>query len=165
MKLERIYTVPLRKAYDTVRRKRVPRAVKILREFIGRHMKADGERILISKGLNTHLWLRSIMKPPRRVKVRLIKDEGVIRAYLHDELIEEPKPKKEGKGAEAKKEAPKAEAKSVTVKPEAKAAAPKPETKHAPVEAPKHEAKGAPRPEPAKSVHTDKPNEAKKEHK
>ncbi|MFH0737537.1 MAG: 50S ribosomal protein L31e [Candidatus Micrarchaeota archaeon] len=150
MKLERIYTIPLRKAYETVRRKRVPRAVKILREFIGRHMKADGERILISKGLNAHLWVRSIMKPPRRVKVRLIKDEGVIRAYLHDEKIEEPK--KTVKGAEGKKETPKAEAKGVTAapKPEAKGVAAKPEARHAPTEAP---------------IHAEQPKEAKKEHK
>ncbi|MEW6035379.1 MAG: 50S ribosomal protein L31e, partial [Candidatus Micrarchaeota archaeon] len=120
-KLERIYTVPLGEAYEAVRRKRTPRAVKILREFIGRHMKADGERIVLSQALNTHLWVRSIQKPPRRVKVRLIKDEGFVRAYLADEKVEEPK-KKDAK--EEKKETPKAEAK--------KEEAPKPEKKEAP---------------------------------
>ncbi len=124
-KLERIYTVPLGDAYETVRRKRTPRAVKILREFIGRHMKADGERILLSGGLNSFLWAKSIQKPPRRVKVRLIKDEGVIRAYLADEKVEEPKKEakpeagKEGKKA-GEKPAPKPEpaAKAPENKPE-----------------------------------------------
>ncbi|MFH0885281.1 MAG: 50S ribosomal protein L31e [Candidatus Micrarchaeota archaeon] len=110
VKLERIYTVPLGDAYETVRRKRVPRAVKILRAFIGRHMKAEDERILISESLNKFLWVRSIQKPPRRVKVRLIKDEGVIRAFLSDEKVEEPK-KKDAPKAEAKKEEKKAEEK------------------------------------------------------
>jgi large subunit ribosomal protein L31e len=130
VKLERIYTVPLGDAYETVRGKRVPRAVKILRTFIGRHMKADGERILISESLNKFLWLRSIQKPPRRVKVRLIKDEGEIRAYLSDEKVVEPK----------KKEAPKAEGKKEEKKPEEKPVA----------KAEKKEEKPAGKPEPKK---------------
>jgi large subunit ribosomal protein L31e len=124
-KLERIYTVPLGDAYETVRNKRTPRAVKILRAFIERHMKSDGARILLSENLNSHLWVRSIQKPPRRVKVRLIKDEGVVRAYLADEKIAEPK----------KKDAPKSEEKKPEAKPAVKSEkkeekpAPKPEAK------------------------------------
>ena len=109
MKLERIYTIPLRDAYEAVRNKRVPKAVKLLRVFIARHMKADGERILISSALNDHLWVRSIQKPPRKVKVRLVKDDGMIRAYLADE-VEEPK-KAEAKKGEPKKVEPKKETK------------------------------------------------------
>lgn len=119
-KLERIYTVPLGDAYEAVRNKRVPRAVKMLRAFVARHMKADEERILLSTALNAHLWAHSIQKPPRRVKVRLVKEEDKITAYLADEKAEAPKkaekkaeaPKKEEKKAEPKREekpAPKAE--------------------------------------------------------
>ena len=139
-KLERIYTVPLAEAYETVRNKRVPRAVKILRRFIARHMKADGERILLSAALNEHLWAHSIQKPPRRIKVRLVKEESSIRAYLADEKAEEPK-KAEKK--EEKKEAPKEEKKSEAKKEEKKEPA-KAEHK----EAPKHEHK----PEPHKAA-------------
>ncbi len=119
-KLERIYTVPLGDAYETVRNKRTPRAVKILRAFIARHMKSDGARILLSESLNKFLWARSIQKPPRRVKVRLVKDEGVVRAYLPDEKAEEPK---KAAKKEEKKEAPKAEAKKEEKKAEEKPAA------------------------------------------
>jgi large subunit ribosomal protein L31e len=139
-KLERIYTVPLGTAYEAVRNKRVPRAVKMLRAFIARHMKADGERILISSALNTHLWARSIQKPPRKIKVRLVKDEGTIRAYLADEKMEEPKKKAEKKEQKAeagkeKKEAPK-EAKAEPKKEaEPRKEEPKPAHEH------KHEAK------------------------
>lgn len=117
-KLERIYTVPLGDAFRVPRNKRVPKAVKLLREFIARHMKADGEKIVISEALNKQLWGRSIQKPPRRVKVRLIKEDGTIRAYLSDEKIEEPK--KEEKKAEEKKpeEKPKAEEEKKEEKPE-----------------------------------------------
>ncbi len=102
-KLERIYTVPLGKAYDVVRAKRTRRAVKLLREFAGKHMKA--EEVLISNALNSYLWERGIKKPPRKVKVRLIKEDGTVRAYLADEKIEAPK--KEEKKEEKPKEAPK----------------------------------------------------------
>jgi large subunit ribosomal protein L31e len=117
-KLERIYTVPLGKAYETVRRKRAPRAIKILRAFISRHMKAEDERITVSGALNTLIWARSIQKPPRRVKVRLVKDEGFIRAYLADEKVEEIKPaKKDEKKETAKPEANKEAAPAKTETP------------------------------------------------
>lgn len=106
-KLERIYTVPLGEAYETVRNKRAPRAVKILRAFITRHMKADGERIVLSENLNKFIWIRSIQKPPRRIKVRLIKEDETIKAYLADEKIEAPKKvedKKDAKKEEEKKD-------------------------------------------------------------
>ncbi|NYZ77713.1 50S ribosomal protein L31e [Candidatus Micrarchaeota archaeon] len=108
-KLERIYTVPLGKAYQYVRTKRTRRAVKLLRAFIVRHMKADEEDIKLSIALNNSLWKRSIQKPPRRVKIRVIKEDGRVKAYLADEKIEEPKkeaPKKEEKPKEAPKEKP-----------------------------------------------------------
>jgi large subunit ribosomal protein L31e len=142
-KLERIYTVPLNKAYNAIRNKRVPRAVSLLRSFITRHMKADGERILLSSALNSHLWARSIQKPPRRVKVRVVKDEGRITAYLADEKVEEPK--KEEKKAEAKKEEGKKEEKA---KAEAKSE-PKKEEKKEHVKA---EAKKEPRAHGASDV-------------
>jgi large subunit ribosomal protein L31e len=101
-KLERIYTIPLRDAFLTSRSNRVPRAIKIVRAFVTRHMKA--EDVIISEELNKHIWARSIQKPPRRVKVRLIKDDVTVRAYLADEKIVEKKAKGEEKKSEAKKE-------------------------------------------------------------
>jgi large subunit ribosomal protein L31e len=102
-RLERIYTVPLGDAYRVPRVRRARRAVKLLREFVGRHMKAETEDVSLSNALNSHLWEKSAKKPPRRVKVRLIKENGKVRAYLADEKIEEKKPKKEEKPKEEKK--------------------------------------------------------------
>lgn len=144
-KLERIYTVPLGDAYDAVRNKRAPRAVKILRQFLTKHMKAD--EVLLSEALNRFIWERSIQKPPRRVKVRVIKEDATARAYLADEKIEEPKKeeKKAGKKEEAKeqkkeeKNAPKKDDKpkeKAEVKEEPGAEAPK---KEAPKEPEKKE--------------------------
>ena len=147
-KLERIYTVPLGDAYGNVpRNKRTPRAVKILRGFITKHMKADGEKITISEKLNKLLWEKSIQKPPRKVKVRLIKDDGKIGAYLVDEKIEEPKKEEPKKGGEKKEEPKKAEEKKPK-KEEAKEEKP-PEKETKKEEAPKTEAKEKPK-EPEK---------------
>ena len=42
---ERIYTIPLRKAKRTQRKKRTPRAVRELRNFLKRHAKAENIKI------------------------------------------------------------------------------------------------------------------------
>ena len=39
--VERLYTIPLGKAYDAVRKKRAKRAVTMVRAFIIRHMKVE----------------------------------------------------------------------------------------------------------------------------
>jgi len=123
-KLERIYTIPLGDAFRKPRNQRAPRAVKLLREFAAKHMKADG-RVVVSEMLNMFIWERSIQKPPRHVKVRLIKEDGEVRAYLADEKIEEPKKeKKEEKKPEAKKEEPKKEPEKKAEKEEAPEKAP-----------------------------------------
>ena len=81
---ERIYTVPLGRARIAPVTKRAPRAIRILRAFIKRHMKADDEdSIVISNEVNERIWSRGIEKPPRRIRVRVTKDrEGLVRVYL-----------------------------------------------------------------------------------
>jgi large subunit ribosomal protein L31e len=79
---ERIYTVPLRKAYWTGSRlRRSNRAVRILKEFVERHMKPD--ELLIQPEVNEKIWARGIQKPPRRIRIRATKNsESVVRVYL-----------------------------------------------------------------------------------
>ena len=81
---ERIYTVPLGRARIAPVTKRAPRAIRILRAFIKRHMKADDEdSIVISNEVNEKIWSRGIEKPPRRIRVRVTKNrEGLVRVYL-----------------------------------------------------------------------------------
>ncbi len=99
-KLERIYTIPLRDAYEVARDKRAPRAVKLVKEFAAKHMKAKDMKIIVSEALNKLIWSRSIQKPPRRIKVRLIRDDTTLYVYLVDKKIEAPK--KEEKKKEEK---------------------------------------------------------------
>jgi large subunit ribosomal protein L31e len=127
-KLERIYTVPLRKAYNASRKKRAIRAVDLLRAFVSRHMKTDWVNVRISEPLNAFIWARSIQKPPSRVKIKVVKEEGKLTlASLYEEKpLVKYKPKKKGakkgepKKAEAKPEAgtPKAEKKEEKPKAE-----------------------------------------------
>lgn len=79
---ERIYTVPLRKAYWTGSRlKRANRSVRILKEFVERHMKP--EDLLIQPEVNEIIWSRGIQKPPRRVRIRATKNaDNLVRVYL-----------------------------------------------------------------------------------
>lgn len=90
---ERIYTIPLRRAWIAPRKKRTPRAVRIVKSFVQRHMKIEtgvkGEeeeeegRLVISNEVNEKLWDRGIEKPPRNIRVRAVKDkEGVVTLYL-----------------------------------------------------------------------------------
>ena len=79
---ERIYTVPLRKAYWTGSRlRRSNKAVKVLRKFVERHMKP--EELLIQPEVNERIWARGIQKPPRRVRIRATKNsDNLVRVYL-----------------------------------------------------------------------------------
>ena len=89
---ERIYTIPLRRAWIGPRKKRTPRAMRIVKSFVQRHMKVETEvkgeeeeegRLVISNEVNEKLWSRGIEKPPRNIRVRAVKDkEGVVTLYL-----------------------------------------------------------------------------------
>lgn len=77
---ERMYNIPFRRVWITPRGKRTPRAVRMLREYIGRHMKV--ENIVISNEVNEQIWAKGISKPPRNLRVRAVKDkEGKVIVY------------------------------------------------------------------------------------
>ncbi|MEM1674800.1 MAG: 50S ribosomal protein L31e [Candidatus Bathyarchaeia archaeon] len=80
---ERIYTVPLNRAWIRPRTKRAPRAIRLLKAFIRRHMKVNEESIKILNEVNERIWSRGIQKPPRRIVVRVTKDkEGTVTVHL-----------------------------------------------------------------------------------
>ncbi len=120
--LERIYTIPLGDAYLVPRNKRGRRAVNLVRDFIAKHMKAKDERLSISMAINSYILKCGIEKPPRKIKIRVIKEDGeTIKVYMSDEkIVEKKKEDKKGdeKKPEVKKDEPKKEEK--TAKPEEK---------------------------------------------
>ena len=87
--ITRVYTVPLSRAWITARHRRTRRAVNILREFAEHHMKSS--EIKIDTELNEELWKRGITKPPRRITVKMEKDEdGVVTISLPKESKKTP---------------------------------------------------------------------------
>jgi len=92
---ERIYTIPLGKAWIMPPNKRAPRAVRKIKSFITKHMKLEvrgareeeeaeePKRLVISNEVNERVWGRGIEKPPRKIRVRAAKDkEGNVTVYL-----------------------------------------------------------------------------------
>ncbi len=80
---ERIYTVPLSRAWIAPVTKRAPRAMRILKVFIRKHMKADDNSIRILNEVNERIWSRGIEKPPRKIRVRAAKDrDGLVTVHL-----------------------------------------------------------------------------------
>ena len=88
---ERFYTIPLGKAWIAKRKRRAPKAAKIVRSFVLKHMKVrmeaeeeeEAERLVIDNDVNEKLWSRGIEKPPRKIRVRVIKNkEGVVTVHL-----------------------------------------------------------------------------------
>jgi len=87
---ERIYTIPLGKAWASPRKRRTPRAIRLIKSFIQRHMKVgmrteeeEEGKLIISNEVNQLVWRRGIEKPPRKIRVRAVKDkEGNVTVYL-----------------------------------------------------------------------------------
>lgn len=78
---ERIYTIPLSRVWISPRKKRAPRAIRLVKSFIQRHMKP--EILVVDNEVNEKIWSRGIQKPPRNIRVRAVKDrEGVVTLYL-----------------------------------------------------------------------------------
>jgi len=94
---EKIFTIPLREAYKKAEEKRVPYAARLVRSYLKTHMKA--ENVKMGSHLNEELWKRSISKPPRRVRVKAVREGGVVKAELigFDYVDFKTQPKKERK--------------------------------------------------------------------
>ncbi len=71
---ERTYTIPLRQAWEGPRGFRAPKAVRLVKNFVKRHMKPK-EEIVMGEEVNEALWSHGIKKPPRRIRVRVVKDK------------------------------------------------------------------------------------------
>jgi large subunit ribosomal protein L31e len=91
---ERIYTIPLGKALVRPPKRRAPRALQLIKDFLNKHMKLEmrveaeeekGElpKLTISNEVNEKIWERGIEKPPRKIRVRAAKDkDGNVTVYL-----------------------------------------------------------------------------------
>lgn len=73
-------------------RKRAPRALRMVREYVVKHMKIpsraeeedeEAPSVRITNELNERIWGRGIEKPPRKIRVRATKDrDGNVTVHL-----------------------------------------------------------------------------------
>jgi large subunit ribosomal protein L31e len=91
--LERTYTIPLRKEWiKAPKYRRAKKAVRAVKEFLAKHMKAEIEDVRVGKFINLELWKHGIKNPPPRVRITVIKDDkGIVTAELFGHKIEAPK--------------------------------------------------------------------------
>ena len=89
-KLEREYIIPLRKSTNKVPSyKKTNKAVRTIKEFLAKHMKVEDrnlDNVRIDKYLNEMIWHRGIKHPPSKIKVKAIKEDGIVRV----EAVEYP---------------------------------------------------------------------------
>ena len=81
----RIYTVNLAKAWDTPKYRRTDRVINIIKEFTERHMQTN--KVKIDQDLNRHIWSRGKRNPPRRIRLRMIKEDDdtvVVSSYIEE---------------------------------------------------------------------------------
>src|SRR5919198_6402190 len=113
--ITRVYTINLGKAWISPQHRRTNRVINMIREFARKHMKSD--EIKLEQDLNRQIWSRGKTNPPRKVRVKMVKDEdGVVTVSLYEDLpaeaeapiVEEKKPKAAPADTTAAAEEPKA---------------------------------------------------------
>jgi large subunit ribosomal protein L31e len=70
---EKFYDLNLRRIWTAPREKRTPRAVRYVRQYAAARMKTDD--VSLSEETNSLLWTRGISKPPRKIRIRVVKDK------------------------------------------------------------------------------------------
>lgn len=81
--MERVYTIPLRNVKSIKRTIRAPRAMREIRNFLIKHMKA--EEVKLDESINHVIWARGIQKIPSKITVKAVKDDdGVVEATLSE---------------------------------------------------------------------------------
>ncbi len=88
----RIYTINLSKAWLTPQHKRTDRVVNMIKEFAIKHMKSS--QIKIDQELNRYIWEKGKTNPPRKVRVRIIKDEDdQVIVSLYEDILSDTESK------------------------------------------------------------------------
>jgi len=99
---EKIFTIPLREAFDKPRTNRARIAKDIVRNYLIRHMKS--ENVKLGKTINEEIWKRGIQKPPRRIRIHAVIEADVVYSELLGTEIKTPSKEEQSKKEEKKKE-------------------------------------------------------------
>ncbi len=101
--VERVYTINLGKVLLSPRNQRAKRAINMIKEFATRHMKS--ENVKIEEDVSHLIWSRGIRHPPRKIRVKLTKDEDdmVLISKYQEEITKTKKEEKSEEKAKQKK--------------------------------------------------------------
>lgn len=100
-KLERLYTIPLRKDWlKTPKYRRSKKSISVIRTFISKHMK--NPTVKIGSMLNEEILKQGKRNPPHKVRVKAIRydDPSFVRVDLPEAKFEEPVKEKDKKAKE-----------------------------------------------------------------
>jgi large subunit ribosomal protein L31e len=104
--IARIYTINFSKAWLTPKHRRTDRVVNMIKEFAIKHMKSS--QIKLDQELNRYIWQKGKTNPPRKVRVRIVKDEDeqvIVSLYEDIQIESESKAKSSGVQKEEKEDA------------------------------------------------------------
>lgn len=104
--IARIYTINFSKAWLTPKHKRTDRVINMIKEFAIKHMKSS--QIKLDQELNRYIWQRGKTNPPRKVRVRIVKDEDeqvIVSLYEDIQIESEPRAKSSESELEEKEDA------------------------------------------------------------
>ena len=74
----KVFTIPMRKAFRKSEKKRKNYAILLIRDFLVRHTKA--EELKIGSELHKAVWEKG--NPPRKVRIKAVRDGPVVKAEL-----------------------------------------------------------------------------------
>ena len=83
---ESVYIIPLIKTKTVPTTERSNRAIKEIRAYVARHMKAEEDSVWIDPKVNETIWARGITAPPSKVRVKAVRfEDGLVEVSLPTE--------------------------------------------------------------------------------
>src|SRR6476646_2788882 len=101
--IKKNYTNNLGKVLLSTNNQRAKRAINMIREFATKHMKS--ENVKIEEEISHLVWARGIRHPPRKIRVKITKDDGnvIVSKYQEEKKAEEVSKKSDKKSDDKKK--------------------------------------------------------------
>jgi len=83
---ESVYNIPLIKTKTVPTTERSNRAIKEIRAYVARHMKAEEDSVWIDPKVNEAVWARGITATPSMVRVNAVRfEDGLVEVSLPTE--------------------------------------------------------------------------------
>ena len=98
------HTVNFTRVYDFPKPKRTRKAITLIKDFSKKHFRAEPETVFIDTKVNELIWSRGREKPPRKVTLSFLVEDGKVTVYMKGKALEilEKKKKEEKKKKKAK---------------------------------------------------------------